>query len=376
MFMGRNLSDFSREIIRRQESMRDFVDHTQRMRMVAGKLEFGEDSCRYSFPVNNIAAQQIATFTGIPSAYYNRMREDAPALLDTNINAWLEKEDTTRMIRTLDGRARAFLSNKYLPIDNYEIALRVLPVLSRIIDLSDKNVSCEVTDRNMYIKVINYNMEREVTPGDIVQSGIIVTNSEVGQGMVSVMPFMNRLVCSNGMVIDVAAKKRRHVGKTIDLGQDDYQIYREETVNAANHAFLMQIEDTVLAVADEVKFDRILDTMREAKDKKFTNKNIPAVVELATKKYGIAESAKDNILTHLIREGDTSVYGLANAITRYSQDVEDYDTATDLEAIGGKIINMPKSLFDELNNANTTKEQRKQERREQKARNAELLAVA
>ncbi len=375
MFMGRTLSDFSREIIRRQESMRDFVDNTQRMQMVNGSLEFGEENNRYSFPVNTIAAQQIATFTGIPSAYYNRMRENAPALLDTNINAWLEKEDTTRMIRTLDGRARAFLSNKYLPIDNYEIALRVLPVLSRIIDLSDKNVSCEITDRNMYIKVINYQMEREVTPGDVVQSGIIVTNSEVGQGMVSVMPFMNRLVCSNGMVIDLAAKKRRHVGKTIDLSQDDFQIYREETVNAANQAFLMQIEDTVMAVADEVKFDRILDTMREAKDRKFTNKNIPAVVELATKKYGIAESAKDNILTHLIREGDTSVYGLANAITRYSQDVADYDTATDLEAIGGKMINMPKSLFDELNAASVTKEQRKQERREQKARQAEILAA-
>jgi hypothetical protein len=375
MFMGRNLSDFSRELIRRQETMRDFVDTTHRMRMVNGKLEFGEDSRRYSFPVNKIAAQQIASFTGIPSAYYHRMRENAPALLDTNINAWLEKEDTTRMIRTLDGRARAFLSNKYLPIDNYEIAMRVLPVLARIIDLSDKNVSCEITDRNMYIKVVNYKMEREVTPGDIVQSGIIVTNSEVGQGMVSVMPFMNRLVCSNGMVIDIAAKKRRHVGKTIDLTQDDFQIYREETINAANQAFLMQIEDTVSAVADEVKFDRILDSMREAKDKKFTNKNIPAVVELATKKYGIAESAKDNILTHLIREGDTSLYGLANAVTRYSQDVEDYDTATDLEAIGGKMINMPQSLFNELNNASATKEQRKQERREQKARQADLLAA-
>ena len=374
--MGRNLSDFSREVIRRQESMQDFVDHTQRMRMVNGNLEFGETSSRYSFPINNIAAQQIATFTGIPSTYYSRMRESAPDLLDTNINTWLEKEDTTRMIRTLDGRARAFLSNKYLPIDNYEIAMRVLPVLANIVDLSDKNVSCELTDRNMYIKVVNYKLEREVTPGDVVQAGIIVTNSEVGQGMVSIMPFMNRLVCSNGMVIDLAAKKRRHVGKTIDLNQDDYKIYREETVNAANQAFLMQIEDTVMAVADEVKFDRILDTMREAKDRKFTNKNIPAVVELATKKYGISESAKDNILTHLIREGDTSLYGLANAVTRYSQDVEDYDSATDLEAIGGKMINMPQSVFSELNNASTTKEQRKLERREHKARNADLLAVA
>jgi hypothetical protein len=283
--------------------------------------------------------------------------------------------DALRMVRTLDSRARAFLSDKYLPIDNYEIASRVLPIIDKVVHLNGDNVSCEVTEKSMYLKVVNHKMEGEVSVGDVVQSGIIVRNSEVGQGMVEVKPFVYRLVCKNGAVIDAAAKTRRHVGRTIDLTSDDYEIYRTETLNAANKAFLMQIEDTVSSVVNPATFDKILDSMREAKDRKFTNKNIPAVVELAAKKYGVSESETGNILTHLVAEGDTSLFGLANAFTRYSQDVDNYDYATTLEEIGGKMFTMPESTFRELDNAATTKEQRKRERRELKTRHAAIMAA-
>ena len=39
-------------------------------------------------------------------------------------------------------------------------------------------------------------------------------------------------------------------------------------------------------------------------------------------------------------DGDLSRFGFHNAVTRYSQDVEDYDRASELEAQGGKIIEM------------------------------------
>jgi hypothetical protein len=93
------------------------------MRMERGNLFFGDENVSYSFPVNAIAAQQIASFTGIPAVYYNRMREQNPELLDHNINAWFQDMDALRMVRTRDNRARAFLSDKYLPIDNGHVSL-------------------------------------------------------------------------------------------------------------------------------------------------------------------------------------------------------------------------------------------------------------
>jgi len=48
--------------------------------------------------------------------------------------------------------------------------------------------SCELTDTRMYIKVVNERIQTEVVPGDIVQAGILISNSEVGMGSVSVKP--------------------------------------------------------------------------------------------------------------------------------------------------------------------------------------------
>ena len=41
------------------------------------------------------------------------------------------------------------------------------------------------------------------------------------------------------------------------------------------------------------------------------------------------------MLRHLIEGGDLSAYGLVNAVTHFAQDVDDYDRATEFEALGG-----------------------------------------
>ncbi len=102
MYQGRTLESFAAEIIRRKDNMKDYVVHTKQMHMEKGDLFFGDENVSHSFPVNTIAAQQIAAFTGIPSVYYHRMREQNPALLDHNINAWFQDMDALRMVRTLD----------------------------------------------------------------------------------------------------------------------------------------------------------------------------------------------------------------------------------------------------------------------------------
>lgn len=79
----------------------------------------------------------------------------------------------------------------------------------------------------MYIKVVNERIQTEVVPGDIVQAGILISNSEVGMGSVSVKPLIYRLVCTNGMVADVGVGKR-HVGRineSVDGDADHVQYF-------------------------------------------------------------------------------------------------------------------------------------------------------
>jgi hypothetical protein len=67
------------------------------------------------------------------------------------------------------------------------------------------------------------------------------------------------------------------------------------------------------------------------------------VVELSSRKLGLLESEGKSVLKHLIEGGDVSRFGLYNAITRMSQDVESYDRATELERIGAQVIELPKA---------------------------------
>lgn len=49
------------------------------------------------------------------------------------------------------------------------------------------------------------------------------------------------------------------------------------------------------------------------------------------------------MLRHLATGGDLSRWGMANALTRFSQDVEDYDRATEFERMGGQVIELPRN---------------------------------
>jgi hypothetical protein len=63
-------------------------------------------------------------------------------------------------------------------------------------------------------------------------------------------------------------------------------------------------------------------------------------VEVLANRYTLNDTERAGVLRQLIIEGDLSGYGLVNAVTHYSQDVEDYDRATEFEALGGKLIEL------------------------------------
>lgn len=250
------------------------------------------------------------------------------------------------MIRTIEGTARAFLSNRYRRIDNLDIASIVLPVLQDMEGMHFE--SCQLTESRMYIKAVNTRLEAEVVPGDIVQSGIIISNSEVGLGSVNIQPLVYRLVCSNGMVVNDAQTRRNHVGR-VNEASENYQLYSEKTLEADDKAFAMKIQDTVRAVVDEVRFTRVVNMMREAKDAPMNTAAVPDIVKLVSKDFHITDDESSGVLQRLIEGNDLTLYGLSNAVTRHSQDVKDYDRATALEGIGYNILSMPARQWSRIN---------------------------
>ena len=349
---GLSLQEMAAEIERQSKLKEDYLVDTQNLllepfgsQVYLHMQDHGTDVVE-PLEINQIAHRQLGTHLKIPAAYYDRMLKDYPELLAQNVNAWFHREPATRMVRTMSGTARAFLSNRYRRLDNLEVAQAVLPIIGEMKDAHFE--SCQITDSRMYLKVVNTRLQAEVTPGDIVQAGIIISNSEVGQGSVCVQPLVYRLVCSNGMVINDAQTRRNHVGRVNDVAEN-FQLYSDATIAADDKAFMMKLQDTVRAAVDEARFSQVVSLMQSAKQAVMETKDIPGVVRLASREFHITDEESTGVLQHLIEGKDLTLYGLSNAITRHSQDVESYDRATELESIGYDVLSMPSRQWNRIN---------------------------
>jgi len=327
------------ELMRQREARMDLIADTRSLSVSTengiSTLSIFTDKDIYNFKVTDIAHRQIADRLGISFKYYERMMNEYPKLLDENVNSWLKFKAEKRMLRTLDGKLRAFLSNRYRRLDNLELVDHILPVIAQMKNCSI--ASCDITETHLYLKVINKSMKAEIVPGDIVQAGFVVSNSEIGLGALKVEPLVYRLVCKNGMISKDYAHKKYHTGRNVEDTDNAYELYSDETLKADDKAYFMKVQNIVSAAVDETKFMLTVDKMRQAKNIK-TGDNPVETVEVLGDKYLLNKNERASVLHHFIMDEDFSQFGLVNAVTRTSQDVEDYNRATELERIGGTIL--------------------------------------
>ena len=57
---------------------------------------------------------------------------------------------------------------------------------------------------------------------------------------------------------------------------------------ADDRAFLLKIRDTVLTAVNEANFSRVVEMMQEAANAKMNTANVPEVVRLASRDFGIS----------------------------------------------------------------------------------------
>jgi hypothetical protein len=259
------------------------------------------------------------------------------------------------MIRTLDGCTRAFLSDKFRPLENEDLASAVLPVLNELeLDL----LSSEITDRRLYIKAVDKSVTRELAKvgaefGDgghkivrVAAPAITISNSEVGQGALSVLVGYYDQWCSNLATFGERSSRRYHVGQRHDIGDEVYALLSDQSRRLNDAAVWSAITDVTKAAFDRIQFDSLIDKVEGTKADKI--EDAVQVISLASKRYGLNEGEGKGILKHLIEGGQLNRFGLLNAITRQAQDVADYDRATELERLGGEIVELPRSEWEVL----------------------------
>lgn len=348
MKSGLSLMEMATVLETQAKSKKDYVADTRRLKVEetsSGALVLqginGGD-----LPIRSSAHAQFASALGIPKAYYDRMAKDAPDLLARNVNVWLERQPSKKLVRTLDGSVRALLSDSYRPLDNLDLAEAVMP---QLIGLEAKVMSSEVTESRFYLKAVTEKVSGDVRVGDTLQAGLVVSNSEIGHGSLRLEALDYRLVCLNGMIRE-ASVRQAHLGRGArgaDAIEDAREFFKSETRLADDRAFFLKVRDAVGAMFDAERFAARLVEYRQADEKEVTGEP-EAVVELVSKRFGFTEGERSSVLKHFIKSDMPSAWGLANAVTRAAQDIESYDRSYEMEKLGGDIIELPASAWREI----------------------------
>lgn len=371
MKTGKSLVELAQELTRIKAAARDFVVPTEKLRAEAHdetgrdtkglvprtsdkvKLVF-ENGSKHSFGLNSWSAGQLANYTDIPKAYFDRLSEENPELIASNINHGLSKiardsrragKPESRMVRTLDGNVRGMLSSRYRILDAHDMLESVLPVIS---DKGMDVLSSEVTERRLFIKAVSPRLQAEVKKGDVVQYGLTISTSDVGAGSVRVEPLIYRLACLNGMISTTAIRKF-HVGK--NQAEDDIrELLSDKTRELSDAAFWAQVRDVVLGSMRPENFEAQVDRLRVAANEEIKNFDLPRVVELTMRATGLSGEGKKNSILAALASGNEGAgltrWGLINSFTRAAQDdAVNYEESIEMERAAGQILELPKASW-------------------------------
>ena len=328
----------------------------------------------------------ISSFAGIPKRYVDQMFEnDRSELLATNLNDWLQNPpdgklrsaDANKLFRAYDGdfkkvngrsdwnhlgemdygdgalpRFRSLHSDKFRIFDYTHLLKHVYPVLKEIRDqVGELDIrSLALTERRIYLKIFFPQIEREIAKGDIVRSGVVISNSEIGKGSIEVWPMILRLICLNGMTTDEGGRRKKHLGRVTSEGEIDYA---DDTIAADNEALSLKLRDIVKLCADETQFAIRCASMTEAAEGETPSKPLKSV-ELVTDTFNLSEWESESVTEAYIAGQDYSKWGMLNAVTSVANNEEvSYDRASHLEKVGGRILQLNRDQWGTVCNAGT-----------------------
>lgn len=340
MKTGMTMEQVVAEVDRRSLARRDFRAPTKLLKVEpiqeGGLALVVGDKGR--FKVNAHATNQIAGRLQIPKKYWDLMAEKQPDLLAHNVNAWFKANNDGALVRTLDGQNDAYLTPRYRTIDHAPVMRTLLPTLQEV---GVEVRSCQITQSRLYVQVSSPQLTDEVAVGDVVQMGIVVSNSEVGQGSYRIDQMLYRLRCKNGLIVGEVARKN-HVGRSI-VGDDEEarEVYSDQTLALDDAALLSKVRDTVRAFLSPMALKAVIDSAKKATKVKIADllgaaQAVDEIVELNEVERGIF---RKNLVNGTYDEGaEANGWRVVNALTAVAHDTHDYDRAVELERAGGKLL--------------------------------------
>jgi hypothetical protein len=342
MKSGLTVNDLASQIVADRAQLKDYIGDTRFMRMASPDSFMLRNGSEIDLNPTDLFHQQVADKAGIPQRYYDKMKSENPDLMVQNVNSWFDRTPSKRLVRTTNGRARAFLTDGYRPLDNYDVAENLLPVLAKT---GLRIVSSQITETRLYIQAVSDRLTADVKVGDAVQQGITIRNSEVGKGSLAIEDLIWRLSCLNGAIYG-NVMRQAHIGgsRRGDVSFAEEITFTSETRKLSDKAFWSQAKDAVAQLLTPESLDRKIEKMKRAT--KIEIEKPAAAIEMVSDEFNLNEAESDGVLAALIKGGDLTAWGMSNAVTAQAHDIADQDRAYEFEKIGARIIELPRSKWE------------------------------
>ncbi len=241
------------------------------------------------------------------------------------------------------GYARAVLSDKYRPIDNLDVLLTVIKGLQSAGFSSHVVRQADLTDDKMYLRV----SVPEITalaPGllhgytspyggargadnPVVEAGIVITNSETGGAAFTITPELVVQICSNGMTIKKDMLRKTHLGSKLDEGLIQVS---DRTRKLNLDLVASQTQDAIGTFLNADYMNRVLRQIESGSDE--TIADVEKTITEVTLRPAFTKADAKGLLAAFMDGGDRTRGGLVQAITAYSQVVDDADRAYEMDA--------------------------------------------
>jgi hypothetical protein len=329
-----------RELKRQRETRKYLIVDSHSLKAVAEPERIVIDVPKYGgYPLTQWAHGQLAEKVQIPQKYYSRMLDAKNyRLLADNVNTWLPTEDK-RMIRILDGNVRAILSDRYRVLDNYDLVFLALDEFAK----SGAEVhKLNLTESHLFVKAVTPLLQGEVRPGDVVQGGLVIRNSEVGASRFAVEPFVLRLKCTNGLIVS-EGYSRVHLGKRKEEGEFNWS---SETIYHENQAIWSAVRDVIKQTFDPANFESIVKRLKSNAE---TPVSAPVqAVDNIVIHTGLSETTKEMLLRNFLEDKDYTQWGLTNALTATARQLPEPEDQVELETKASDLALMPAETFLEI----------------------------
>src|SRR3989304_5928124 len=254
-----------------------------------GVLELPDNGDSGNYQLSDLALTQMCQRLDVPVAYYRRLPGEMKAMV---ANYDLSRQNGQGfLLRGKGGWIRAFLSDRYVVYNNTQIS-EVVQELLKEANVEIKTFVFEET--HMFLKIVS---EEIVDPASGLKAGVMVGNSEVGLGSISVEPFVFRKVCTNDLIV-AQEKSFRHAH--IHFTPSELNRRMAEGISHALEVASSTL-DTFLAIRMEPIIDPVAAIRKIAEERK------------------LSQRFTDEVVSHYQVEPDPSRFGVINAFTSAAQ---------------------------------------------------------